>query len=208
MCFGRYFFSENNKSLNHTDMTNFELHNDYRTKSFEALDILGLTHNDVSEANDYHELYRNLTPAKKELAMAAIEVYRLFAYRERKERFFSSNDIYMAMKPYLQDLKNEEFWVIMLNQGNTIIKKVRVSFGGIDMTAVDIRLILKEALLCNAVSLVLVHNHPSGNTRPSTQDNTLTEKMKKAANVMNIGVLDHVVFTDNGYYSYLDEGML
>ncbi len=189
-------------------MTNFELHNDYRTKSFEALDILGLTRNDVSEANDYHELYRNLTPAKKELAMAAIEVYRLFAYRERKERFFSSNDIYMAMKPYLQDLKNEEFWVIMLNQANTIIKKVRVSFGGIDMTAVDIRLILKEALLCNAVSLVLVHNHPSGNTRPSTQDNTLTEKMKKAANVMNIKLLDHVVFTDNGYYSYLDEGML
>ena len=208
MCFGRYFFSENNKPLNHTDMTNFELHNDYRTKSFEALDMLGLTRNDVSEANDFHELYRNLTPAKKELAMAAIEVYRLFAYRERKERFFSSNDIYMAMKPYLQDLKNEEFWVIMLNQANTIIKKVRVSFGGIDMTAVDIRLILKEALLCNAVSLVLVHNHPSGNTRPSTQDNTLTEKMKKAANVMNIKLLDHLVFTDNGYYSYLDEGML
>ena len=76
------------------------------------------------------------------------------------------------------------------------------------MTAVDIRLILKEALLCNAVSLVLVHNHPSGNTRPSTQDNTLTEKMKKAANVMNIKLLDHLVFTDNGYYSYLDEGML
>lgn len=208
MCFGRYFFSENNKSLNHTDMTNFELHNDYRTKSFEALDVLGLTRNDVSEANDFHELYRNLTPAKKQLAMAAIEVYRMFAYREKKDRFFSSNDIYMAMKPYLQDLKNEEFWVIMLNQANTIIKKVRVSFGGIDMTAVDIRLILKEALLCNAVSLVLVHNHPSGNTRPSTQDNTLTEKMKKAANVMNIRLLDHVVFTDNGYYSYLDEGML
>ena len=189
-------------------MTNFELHNDYRTKSFEALDMLGLTRNDVSEANDFHELYRNLTPAKKQLAMAAIEVYRMFAYREKKDRFFSRNDIYMAMKPYLQDLKNEEFWVIMLNQANTIIKKVRVSFGGIDMTAVDIRLILKEALLCNAVSLVLVHNHPSGNTRPSTQDNTLTEKMKKAANVMNIRLLDHVVFTDNGYYSYLDEGML
>ncbi|WP_289292820.1 JAB domain-containing protein [Bacteroides sp. 41_26] len=189
-------------------MTNFELHNDYRTKSFEALDILGLTHNDVSEANDFHELYRNLTPAKKQLVMAAIEVYRLFAYRERKDKILNSNDIYMVMKPYLQDLKNEEFWVIMLNQSNTIIKKVRVSFGGIDMTAVDIRLILKEALLCNAVSLVLVHNHPSGNTRPSTQDNTLTEKMKKAANVMNIRLLDHVVFTDNGYYSYSDEGML
>lgn len=111
------------------------------------------------------------------------------------------------MKPYLQDLANEEFWVIMMNQSNCIIKKVRVSFGGIDMTAVDVRLILKEALLCNAVAIAIVHNHPSGNIRPSAQDNSLTENVRKAANVMNIRLLDHIVFTDNGYYSYSDEGV-
>lgn len=188
-------------------MTKFELHNDYRTTAFEALNILGLNQNDVSEASDFHELYQNLSPAKKQLAMAAVEVYKLFSYREKKDKILSSNDIYTTMKPYLQDLANEEFWVIMMNQSNCIIKKVRVSFGGIDMTAVDVRLILKEALLCNAVSIAIIHNHPSGNIRPSAQDNSLTENVKKAANVMNIRLLDHIVFTDNGYYSYSDEGV-
>ena len=188
-------------------MTKFELHNDYRTTAFEALNILGLNQNDVSEASDFHELYQNLSPAKKQLAMAAVEVYKLFSYREKKDKILSSNDIYTTMKPYLQDLANEEFWVIMMNQSNCIIKKVRVSFGGIDMTAVDVRLILKEALLCNAVAIAMVHNHPSGNIRPSTQDNSLTENVRKAANVMNIRLLDHIVFTDNGYYSYSYEGV-
>ena len=188
-------------------LTKFELHNDYRTTAFEALNILGLNQNDVSEASDFHELYQNLSPAKKQLAMAAVEVYKLFSYREKKDKILSSNDIYTTMKPYLQDLANEEFWVIMMNQSNCIIKKVRVSFGGIDMTAVDVRLILKEALLCNAVAIAMVHNHPSGNIRPSTQDNSLTENVRKAANVMNIRLLDHIVFTDNGYYSYSDEGV-
>lgn len=189
-------------------MTKFELHNDYRTTSFEALNILGLNQNDIMEAADFHELYHNLTPAKKQLAMAVIEVYKLFSFREKKERLLCSNDIYLMMKAYLQDLDNEEFWVIMLNNSSYIIKKVRISFGGIDATFVDVRFILKEALLCNAVSLVMVHNHPSGNKRPSTQDNSLTESVRKAAQTMNIRVLDHLIFTNDGYYSYSDEGVL
>lgn len=188
-------------------MTKFELHNDYRTTAFEALNILGLNQNDIMEATDFHELYHNLTPAKKQLVMAAIEVYKLFSFREKKERLLCSNDIYMVMKAYLQDLDNEEFWVIMMDSFNHIIKKVRISFGGIDATFVDVRLILKEALLCNAVSMVMAHNHPSGNIRPSVQDNSLTENVRKAANVMNIKLLDHIVFTDSGYYSYSDEGV-
>lgn len=189
-------------------MTNFELYNDYRTTAFEALSILGLNQNDISEANDYHELYRNLTPAKKQFAMAVIEVYKMFTFRERKEKVLSSYDIYLMMKPYLQDLSNEEFWAIMLNQANCVIKKIRVSFGGIDMTAVDVRLILKEALLCNAVSIAVVHNHPSGNKRPSGEDNKLTERINAGAKTMNIRLVDHIVYTNCGYYSYTDEGVL
>lgn len=189
-------------------MTNFELNNDYRTTAFEALNILGLSQNDISEANDFHELYQNLTPAKKQFAMAVVEVYKMFSFRERKEKILSSNDIYMMMKPYLQDLSNEEFWVIMMNQANHVIKKVRISFGGIDMTAVDVRLILKEALLCNAVSMAVVHNHPSGSKRPSGEDNRLTERINTGAKTMNIRLVDHIVYTNFGYYSYTDEGVL
>lgn len=189
-------------------MTKFELNDDYRTASYEAIDILGLSQEEIYSASSYNELYCHLTPAKRQLALAAVEVYKQYSYRERHQAVRSSQDIFEMMKPLLQDLTNEECWLILLNTASTVIKKVRVSVGGIDSTTVDIRVVLKEALLASAVSIVLVHNHPSGNRRPSVDDDRFTERMNKAAQVMNIRLVDHLVFAKDSFYSYNDEGKI
>lgn len=189
-------------------MTQFELSDDYRTVAYEAVDMLGLNQEIISSASDYHELYDNLSPAKRQLALAAVEVYRLFTYRAKREIIHSSQDVNDCIRPYLQNLYHEEAWAIFLNTNSRIIKIIRISSGGLNMTAVDVRVVLKEALLANAVSFALVHNHPSGNTRPSSEDDKLTEVLSKAGKTMNIKLVDHLIFTNEKYYSYSDEGRL
>lgn len=189
-------------------MTLFELHEDYRTAATEALQVLGLNREDIDTATNYHELFENLTPAKKRLALAAIETYKMFSYRERKEQIFCSKDIFEVMKPCLTDLAVEECWVVLLNQASRMIKKVRISIGGISNTAVDVRVILKEAITASASAMALVHNHPSGSVRPSREDDLLTKNLNQAAELMNIKLIDHLIFTDAAYYSYCDEGRL
>ena len=119
-----------------------------------------------------------------------------------------SQDIYNLMKPVLTDLSVEECWVIMVNQAQRVIKKVRISIGGIASTLVDVRVVLKEAILSSATGIVLVHNHPSGHIRPSREDDKLTDRMNKACELMDIRFLDHVIFADSAYYSYCDEGRI
>ena len=189
-------------------MTLFELHEDYRTAATEALQVLGLNREDIDTATNYHELFENLTPAKKRPALAAIETYKMFSYRERKEQIFCSKDIFEVMKPCLTDLAVEECWVVLLNQASRMIKKVRISIGGISNTAVDVRVILKEAITASASAMALVHNHPSGSVRPSREDDLLTKNLNQAAELMNIRLIDHLIFTDAAYYSYCDEGRL
>lgn len=150
-----------------------------------------------------------LTPARREMALAVIELYKRIQERKAKRTTVrSSVDIYNVLKPFLSDLKVEESWVIFLNQSCKIIRKQRISVGGIASTLIDVRLILCEALKCNATMIVLSHNHPSGNSQPSKEDDKLTLSVKKACETMNIRLLDHLIYTDNGYYSYNDEGML
>ena len=108
----------------------------------------------------------------------------------------------------MQDLPHEESHVLLLNQSLNIIASKLLSRGGITGTVVDIRTLLKEALLSNATHIALVHNHPSGNTQPSREDDRLTEKVKTAAKMMDITLIDHVIVTDNGFYSYQDEGRI
>lgn len=108
----------------------------------------------------------------------------------------------------MQDLDTEEFWILLMNQNCKLIKKMRVSHGGITEVAVDIRIILKEAILANATILAVCHNHPSGNLRPSKEDDHLTENLQKACRVMRIHFLDHVIVTDGYYYSYHEEGRI
>jgi DNA repair protein RadC len=106
------------------------------------------------------------------------------------------------------DLPYEEFWVLLLNQSNKVIDKVRVSSGGIAGTYVDVRLVLREAILRHATQIAVVHNHPSGNNQPSSEDRSLTQRISKSGETMNIRLLDHVIICESCYYSFADEGTL
>ena len=161
------------------------------------------------EVRDFSQ-FKGLGPAKSITIMAALELGKRRKLQERPERasIRSSQDIYELFHPLLCDLPTEEFWVLLLNQASKVINKVRISRGGIDQTTADVRTILREALLQRAVQIVLVHNHPSGNPRPSSNDCHLTELVKKAAQTMNIRLTDHIIVTDGKYYSFNDEGNL
>ena len=105
-----------------------------------------------------------------------------------------------------QDLDVEEFWALLLNQNYRLIKKVRISHGGISETSVDVRIIIKEAVLANATILAVCHNHPSGSLTPSRQDEELTKTILRACNLMRISFMDHVIITDGHYYSFHERG--
>ena len=109
---------------------------------------------------------------------------------------------------HLADLRNEEFWVMYLNRANKIITGQKISQGGITGTVADTRLILKHALDNLACSIVLCHNHPSGNLTPSNEDKELTRKMKETGKLVDIKVMDHIIVSDAGYFSFADEGIL
>lgn len=150
-----------------------------------------------------------LTPARREMALAVIELYKRIKERKNNRKTIrASTDVYEVMHPYMADLKVEECWAIYLNQAGRIIRKQRISVGGLASTQVDVRVILREALTCNATSMILCHNHPSGNTRPSQDDDRLTHSLLEAGRTMNIRLLDHVIVADGSHYSYGDEGRL
>ena len=108
----------------------------------------------------------------------------------------------------MQDLDVEEAWIVLMNQNYKLLKAMRISHGGITETAVDLRIIMREALLANATILALSHNHPSGNIMPSGDDDRLTQRVKKACEIMRIHFLDHIIITDGNYYSYHEMGRL
>jgi DNA repair protein RadC len=120
----------------------------------------------------------------------------------------SSRMAYELMKPELLDLPVEQFWLILLSRSSRLIKKMKISEGGLSGTVVDPRLIFKEAIEALASSIILVHNHPSGNLNPSEADLSLTKKLVAAGRLLDILVNDHLIFTNNGYYSFADEGRL
>ena len=126
----------------------------------------------------------------------------------KKVTISSSKDVYNALRPKLQDLPHEEFWVILLSRNNKILDMQLVGRGGITGTVADVRVILKLAIENSASGIIVSHNHPSGNLKPSPQDIQLTKKIKEASTIMDISLLDHLIFTDDGYLSFADEGML
>lgn len=161
------------------------------------------------EMTSVEELFSQLTPARKALAEAAIELYkRLQIKQAERQQVISSDTVCDILRPLIGDIEKEEFWAVYLNQSNRIIRKERLSVGGIAGTYVDIRLIMKEAILCNATGMIISHNHPSGNENPSPEDNRITEQIKKAADSLNIRLTDHIIITSNTYYSYVENGML
>lgn len=159
-----------------------------------------------------HELqsYKGMGPAKAITILAACELGKRRSGEKVGERLDlgSATAIYEFMHPKMQDLDVEECWVIYMNQNFRLIKAVRLSHGGITETAVDVRLIMKEAVLCNATVCCLCHNHPSNHAQPSKQDDNLTESVRKACEIMRIHFMDHIIVTDGDFYSYYDHGRL
>ncbi len=160
----------------------------------------------VKELQQYH----GMGPAKAITILAACELGKRRKDTEAEQRpdLGSATAIYNYMHPKLQDLDVEEFHVLLLNQSYKLIKEVCISHGGITETAVDVRVIMKEAILNNATVLVACHNHPSGNLQPSSQDDNLTRSLKRACETMRIYFLDHVIITDGNYFSYHEQGRL
>lgn len=154
--------------------------------------------------------YHGMGPAKAITILAACELgkRRGNTCAQRRQELGSATDIYNYMHTQMQDLDVEEFHVLLMNQAFRLIKQVRISHGGMTETAVDIRLIMKHAILNNTTVMAVCHNHPSGNTHPSTQDDKLTQQIKKACEIMRIYFLDHIIVTDGMYYSYREEGRL
>lgn len=167
---------------------------------------------DVERSNgeiDIDKLFSSLTPGRKKVAVAAVEMYKRQQSQQVERRLIRmSKDVYDLMQPLIGDLHNEEFWVVAINNASRIIKKVQVSVGGIDQTSADVRLIMQVLINTGASQFAAVHNHPSGNPKPSNEDKRLTEQLKKAAEIFNIRMMDHVIITDSGYYSFCDEGMI
>lgn len=154
--------------------------------------------------------FKGVGPAKAVSIVTALEIGRRRAAQSGVERprIRSATDSVRIVQSMLGDLNVEEFWVLYLNQGNFIIHKEQMGIGGISSTAVDVRLIIRMALEKRATGMILSHNHPSGNTNPSQTDIRLTQKIKEAAQIFNIDVIDHIIVTQKEYFSFAEEGRL
>lgn len=154
--------------------------------------------------------YKGMGPAKAISVLAACELgrRRMAEGMELRPQLTSSADIFAYMTPRLKGTPVEECHAILLNNHLRVVGCKLISRGGITGTVVDVRLVLREALLCNSTHLALCHNHPSGNPRPSGEDDRLTQKLKAAAATMDLRLIDHIILTDEAYFSYQDEGRL
>ena len=153
--------------------------------------------------------FKGVGEAKSVRIVAALELgQRKRILKEKVTHIKASSDVYQIMYPLINDLNYEEFWVLFLNHSNKVIDKLKVSQGGVTSTVVDVRIILKKALTCNATGMILCHNHPSGSIRPSFADKKLTEKLKEAASIMDIRLLDHIIVTQHDYFSFADNALL
>lgn len=176
--------------------------------------ILNSSNNNLNELgklslNDFIKI-KGIGPAKGVTIMAALELGRRRKSSEalNKKQITSSNDVTELFQPLLADLPYEEFWVLLLNRANRVIDKVRISEGGFTATIVDVRKIMRIALDNQAIGLILCHNHPSGNHNPSEDDIKITQKIKEAANTLDIKLLDHLIVTDSKCYSMADNSLL
>jgi DNA repair protein RadC len=174
----------------------------------------------LSVDNNLHELgrqslgdllkIRGVGPAKAITVLAAMELGRRRAGMHHIEKVpvKSSRTVFDLFQPLLGDLEHEEFWLLMLNRANRVLGRYKVSQGGLAGTVIDTRIILKKALDNLATSIIVCHNHPSGNNQPSEADVKITEKLKKAAEMLEIKLLDHLIIADKSYFSFADEGLI
>lgn len=177
-------------------------------------DILNQVKNNLHTLGDLslHQLQeiKGIGEAKAISVLAALELgrRRKQAEIEEKTKIQTSQEVFNYMQPVLENLSYEEFWILFLNRANRLIDKIRLSHGGIAGTVIDVKLIYKFALEKTASALVLCHNHPSGNTKPSDSDINITKKISDAGKFFDIKVLDHLIISDREYFSFADEGMI
>jgi DNA repair protein RadC len=153
--------------------------------------------------------FKGIGEAKAISIAAALELGRRRRAEETVElsKITSSKAVFEIMQPIIGELPHEEFWVLYLNNSNKVIYKSQLSKGGITGTIVDVRLIFKTALENNATSIIITHNHPSGKLQASDADKEITKKLKLAGEQLDIRVLDHIIITETGFYSFQDEGI-
>lgn len=154
--------------------------------------------------------FKGIGEAKAISIAATLELGRRRQNTESIERkkVTTSRDAFQIMEPLLSDLPHEEFWVLFLNQATKVIRTEQLSKGGISSTTVDVRLAFRRALELGATSLIICHNHPTGNLIPSQSDKNLTQKFQKAGESLDIRVLDHLIVGGNKFYSFSDEGLM
>lgn len=179
-----------------------------------AREILKSAQNDLKQLARFpaHRLceVKGVGTAKAVTLMAAFELGRRKSGYDPgvKVKVSGSKDVYTIFGDMLGDLSHEEFWILLLNRANLVMDKKLISKGGISGTVADPKLIFADALAAKASSIILVHNHPSGNTRPSQSDIDLTRKLSKGGEFLTLPILDHLIITATGYYSFADEGSL
>lgn len=154
--------------------------------------------------------FKGIGQVKAITIAAVLEIARRKRAEESRphHKVSSSRSIFELMQPELGDLPHEEFWIIYLNNANRVLRKVQLSKGGLTGTVVDIRIVFKTALELSSTQLILCHNHPSGSLKPSDADRQITRKLKTAGEQLDIKVLDHVIVTDSGWFSFADDGLM
>ncbi|MGZ5196507.1 MAG: RadC family protein [Kaistella sp.] len=173
-----------------------------------------------SVENNWHNLsllqisdlmkFKGVGEAKAISIATALEIGRRRAAQEvpDKIQISESKDIYKVLQPYLSDLRTEEFWAVFLNQNNRILGKSKLSSGGINQSVVDVRILFKTALEHFATGIAIAHNHPSGNLKPSQDDLKITKQIAEAGKILSIQLLDHLIISQNSYFSFADENLL
>jgi DNA repair protein RadC len=154
--------------------------------------------------------FKGIGKAKAIILIAAMELGRRRNESEvkAKDKISNSNDAFNIFRSTISDLPYEEFWIILLNKANRVIRKCSISEGGVSGTVVDPKKIFKIALDNHASSIILGHNHPSGNIQPSDADHKITKKIKEAGIMLDVAILDHLIIGDDRFYSFADEGVL
>ena len=168
--------------------------------------LVDLSRLSISELSKFH----GIGPARSITIIAALELGRRRREAEalKKRTISSSKDVFEVMQSALTDLHYEEFWILLLNRANQVITKVNISEGGLAGTVADPKKIFKIAIENNASGIILCHNHPSGNMKPSEADTKLTRKLKDAGLLLDLPILDHLIIGDEKYMSFADEGIL
>jgi len=207
--------SKGKQNLSNAELLGILLGSGSRNESAVGLAqrILESVENDLNDLGkmSIHELktFRGIGTAKAVGLVAALELGRRRQLKglKKRDQLNSSRDAFNAIAARLSDLPHEEFWMLLLNRANKLIGWEQVSSGGVSGTVVDAKIVFRKAIEGHASSLILCHNHPSGNLKPSKADIQLTQKLKKAGEQLDILVLDHLIVSEEGYYSFADEGL-